>query len=363
MSNAIEHFSRCRVEDTTLQVMADLQRDLDRLIHEEKSVIRHYVRLGNWPHKRVNMFVLENLQPLAAQIKGATKLSSVIANDIDRRPMVNVYDAADLSECAVFVNRGALERDGVWNDDVALRALLAHEHGHPLAENETVQVARELSVEVKVEGRAPTAAVGPILDLLADRLCVHAPQEVFANELAIRAGFADALFHLDKDVIDKARSSVSGRPSLVQSLEQQASERKLSVDEAAALLLVGDLQAHLSFALETAPFLRAGHRQQAEALEAALIEGALSHLDPAVAPLYKKLRDHYLQLRTDLTAAEMKAWSSEALGYLADALQERHLRVRFALIRTRSGAESRRHSRTQRASIVHSSIGHDGGLS
>jgi hypothetical protein len=251
----------------------------------------------------------------------------------------------------------------VWNDDVALRALLAHEHGHPLAENETVQVARELSVEVKVEGRAPTAAVGPILDLLADRLCVHAPQEVFANELAIRAGFADALFHLDKDVIDKARSSVSGRPSLVQSLEQQASERKLSVDEAAALLLVGDLQAHLSFALETAPFLRAGHRQQAEALEAALIEGALSHLDPAVAPLYKKLRDHYLQLRTDLTAAEMKAWSSEALGYLADALQERHLRVRFALIRTRSGAESRRHSRTQRASIVHSSIGHDGGLS
>ena len=52
MSNAIEHFSRCRVEDTTLQVMADLQRDLDRLIHEEKSVIRHYVRLGNWPHKR-----------------------------------------------------------------------------------------------------------------------------------------------------------------------------------------------------------------------------------------------------------------------------------------------------------------------
>ena len=190
MSNAIEHFSRCRVEDTTLQVMADLQRDLDRLIREEKSVIRHYVRLGNWPHKCVNMFVLENLQPLAAQIKGATKLSSVIANDIDRRPMVNVYDAADLSECAVFVNRGALERDGVWNDDVALRALLAHEHGHPLAENETVQAARELSVEVKVEGRAPTAAVGPILDLLADRLCVHAPQEVFANELAIRAGFA-----------------------------------------------------------------------------------------------------------------------------------------------------------------------------
>ncbi len=362
MSNAIEHFSRYRVENTTLQVMADLQRDLDRLIHEEQSVIRHYIRLGNWPHKRVNMFVLENLQPLVAQIKGATELSSVIANDIDRRPMVNVYDAADLTECAVFVNRGALERDGVWPDDVALRALLAHEHGHPLAENETVQAARELSVEVIMESRAPTAAVGQILYLLADRLCVHAPQEVFANEMAIRAGFGDALFHLDKDVIDKARLSVSRRPSLVQGLEQQATEQKLSADQAAALLLVGDLQAHLPFALEIAPFLRAGYRQRAQTLEAALIEGVLSHLDPAALPLYEKMRDHYLQLRTDLTSAEIKAWSSEALGFLADALRERHLRVRFALVRAHCGGEPRRRARAARASMVHSSIEHDGGL-
>lgn len=363
MSNAIEHFSRCRVDDTTLQVMADQQRDLERLIDEEKSVIRHYVRLGDWPHKRVNMFVLENLQPLAAQIKSATKLSSVIANDIDRRPMVNVYDAADLTECAVFVNRGALERDDVWHDDVALRALLAHEHGHPLAENETVQAARELSVQVKLEGRAPTAAVGPILDLLADRLCLHAPQEVFANELAIRAGFGDALFHLDKDVIGKARASVGGRPALVQSLEQQASERKLSADEAAALLLVADLQAHLPLALETAPFLRAGHRQQAEALEAALIDGVLSRLDAAALPLYGKLRDHYLQLRTDLSSAEIKDWSREALGLLADALRERGLRLRFALTRNRCGSEPQRRPRTRRASVVHGSLAHDGGLS
>ncbi|MGD0023330.1 MAG: hypothetical protein ABSC37_01710 [Xanthobacteraceae bacterium] len=362
MSNAIEYFSRCRVENTTLQVMADLQHDLDRLIREEKSVIRHYVRLGIWPHKRVNMFVLENLQPLVAQIKSATEMSSVIANDIDRRPMVNVYDAADLTECAVFVNRGALERDGVWHDDVALRALLAHEHGHPLAENETVRVARELSVKVVVEGRAPMAAVGQILHLLADRLCVHAPQEVFANEMAIRAGFGDALFHLDKDVTDKARLSVSRRPSLVQSLQQQATAQKLSADQAAALLLVGDLQAHLPFALEIAPFLRAGHRQQAQTLEAALIEGVLSHLDPAALPLYEKMRDHYLKLRTDLSSVEMKAWSSEALGFLADGLRERHLGVRFALVRTRSDRKSRRQSRMEHASIVHSSIEHDGGL-
>lgn len=363
MSNAIEHFSRYRVENTTLQVMADLQRDLDRLIHEEQSVIRHYVRLGNWPHKQVNMFVLENLQPLVAQIKGATELSSVIANDIDRRPMVNVYDAADLTECAVFVNRGALERDGVWHDDVALRALLAHEHGHPLAENETVRVAREFSVEVVVESQASKAAVGPVLHLLADRLCVHAPQEVFANEIAIRASFGHALFHLDRGVIAKAKLGVSKRPSLAQSLEQQVLQRKLSADQAAALLLVGDLQAHLPFALETAPFLRAERRQEAEALEAALIEGVLSHLDPAARPLYEKFRDHYLKLRTDLTSAEMKAWSSEALGFLAGALQQRNLRVRFEMVRARSSGEPRRHSRAVRASGGHSCIAHDGGLS
>lgn len=360
MSNAIEHFSRYRVENTTLQVMADLQLDLDRLIHEEQSVIRHYVQLGNWPHKQVNMFVLENLQPLVAQIKGATELSSVIANDIDRRPMVNVYDSADLTECAVFVNRGALERDGVWQDDVAIRALLAHEHGHPLAENETVRRARELSVEVVVESRTSKAAVGEILHLLADRLCVHAPQEVFANEIAIRASFGSALFHLDRGVIDKAKLGVSRRPALAQGLKQQVLERKLSAEQAAALLLVGDLQAHLPFALETAPFLRAGRKQEAEALEARLIEGVLAHLDPAVPPLYDKIRDHCLRLKVDFTAAEMMAWSSEALGFLADALQLRHLPVRFELVCARSGGEPRRRSRMERPSADYRPAVHGG---
>ena len=363
MSNAIEHFSRYRVENTTLQVMADLQRDLDRLIHEEQSVIRHYIRLGHWPHKRVNMFVLENLQPLVAQIKGATALSSVIANDIDRRPMVNVYDVADLTECAVFVNRGALERDALWQDDVALRALLAHEHGHPLAENGTVRMAREFSVEAVVESPAAKAAVGSVLHLLADRLCVHAPQEVFANEIAIRAGFGAALFHLDRGMVDTAKLGVGKRPALAQSLDQQVLQKKLSADQAAALLLVADLQAHLPFVLETAPFLRAERRPEAEALEAALFEGVLSHLDRAVAPLYEKLRDHYLTLNADFTSPDMKGWSSEALGLLAAALQDRNLRVRFQLVRARRTREPRSPARASRASGNHISVAYDGGLS
>ena len=228
MSNAIEHFSRTRVENTTLQVIADRQRDLECLIREEESVIRHYIEHGTWPHKLVNMFVFENLEPLVSQIKSSAVLPPVVAEDIDRRPMVNIYDAADLTECTIFVNRRALEKDGVWSDVTSLRALLAHEHGHPLAENETVRAARELSVEVKAESRTANAAIVGILHLLADRLCVHAPQEVFANEIAIRAGFGDALLHLDLGAVEKARLGVTKRGSLAQGLDELAKAGRLS---------------------------------------------------------------------------------------------------------------------------------------
>jgi len=356
MSDTIQHFSRQRVENTTLQVIADTQRNLDRLIREEVSVIRHYVRQGPWPHKWVNMFVLDDLRPLVSQIRSITSLSSALIEDIDHRPMVNIYDAADLSECAVFVNRRVLKRDGVWSDALALRALLAHEHGHPLAENETVHAARALAVEVVVESPTAKAAVGEILNLLADRLCVHAPQEVFANEIAIRAGFGDALFHLDKGTVEKACLGVAKRAFLVQGLDRQVRDGKLTTAQVAALLLVGDLQAHLGFALETAPFLAAGHQRQAKALETALSEGVWRHLDPAVLPLYETFRDHYLQLKVDLTPAKMKAWATTAVGFFADALEEKHLQVRFKLVRTRSGQKRSRKPPSQ------AMTGHDNAL-
>lgn len=361
MSNAIEHFSRTRVDHTTLQVMADTQQGLARLIDEETSVIRHFARSGNWPHKRVNMFVLENLQPLVSQIKHATALSSVVAEDIDRRPMVNVYDAADLSECAVFVNRGVLDRDGTWHDELALRGLLAHEHGHPLAENKTVHAARELSVEIEEAEPAQNAAIGPILLLLASRISVQAPQEVFANEIAIRAGFADALFHLDEGVIEKARLGVSKRPLLVESLRKQVTNGKLSADQAAAFLLVGDLQAHLGFALETAPFLRTGRAQQAQTLEAALDQGVWAHLDPTVKRLYEELREHYRRLKVDFTPAETKAWASEAMALLGDVFRQQNVRVRLNVVRTRKGAKRARPSKLEPAAGCNGVLDTDGG--
>lgn len=360
MSNAIEHFSRTRVDDTTLQVMADTRQGLARLIEEEQQVIRHYARLGNWPHKRVNMFVLENLMPLVSQIKRATSLSSVVADDVDRRPMVNVYDAADLSECAVFVNRGVLEQDGTWRDEVAMRALLAHEHGHPLAENETVHAARELVMEVTEDSGMPKAAVD-ILRLLADQVCLHAPQEVFANEIAIRAGFGNALFHLNSDAFETARLGVRKRPSLVQSLDKQVADGKLGADQAAALLLVGDLQAHLGFALETAAFLRAGQPRHAKDLEGALNDGVWGHLDPAVKRLYEKLRDHYRRLKVNLTPAETKAWASQAVAFLGDVLRVKNLPVRFNVVRTRAGPKRSRRPKSEPATGCDSVLDPKGG--
>jgi hypothetical protein len=148
---------------------------------------------------------------------------------------------------------------------------------------------------------------------------------------------------------------------LKQGLEQQVLQQKLSADHAAALLLIGDMQAHLAFALETAPFLRAGHRQQGAALEAALIEGVLSYLDPAVLRLYKKFCDHYLQLKADMSPAGLEAWSKAALGFLADALWERKLPVRFAVVRARSGGKPRPLSRRGRPLGVRNSLEHEGG--
>lgn len=361
MPNAIEHFSRTRVDDTTLQVMADAQQGLARLIEEEQSVIRHYVRLGNWPHKRVNMFVIDNLQPLVAQIKRTTAVSSIVAEDVDRRPMVNVYDAADLSECAVFVNRGMLERDGTWGDDLALRALLAHEHGHPLSENETVHAARQLAVEIAEDGDAAEASVAKILHLLANQVCLHAPQEVFANEIAIRAGFGSALFHLNRDAVAKSRLGVGKRPTLVQGLDKRVADGKLSAAHAAAMLLAVDLQAHLGFALETAAFIRAGHPREAKALEESLSEGVWLHLEPEAKRLYEALREHYRRLKANLTPPQTKAWAAEALALLADALSQKNFPVRFKVVRRRSEPKQAPRSKSEPAAAHEGASDSNGG--
>lgn len=275
--------------------------------------------------------------------------------------MVNVYDASDLSECAVFVNRGMLEQDGTWSDNVALRALLAHEHGHPLAENETVRAARELTVEGSEEGEASPGAAGEVLHLLAAYLCLRAPQEVFSNEIAIRAGFGSALLHLNRDAIETARLGVGKRPSLVQSLDKQVADGRLSTGRAAALLLVGDLQANLGFALETAAFRRAGDQRAADALDEALNAGVWPRLDPIAKRLYENLRDHCVGLKPDLTPTDTNAWVSEAVALLADALRERGSSVRLNVVRRGNELRRGRGPKSDHAATHGSIVDPDGG--
>ena len=85
-------------------------------------------------------------------------------------------------------------------------------------------------------------------------------------------------------------------------------------------------------------------------------EGVWSRVDPAVMPLYEKLRDHYLQLRGDFSPAEVKTWASEATALLADVLLKENLRVRFDLAPRRFARERSREGRLESAPV------HDGAL-
>ncbi len=184
---------------------------------------------------------------------------------------------------------------------------------------------------------------------------------MFANEVVIHAGFGDALFHLDQGVVDKAIAGVAKRASLVRGLDKQVSDGKLTADQMAVLLLVGDLQAYLGFALETAPFLSAESHSQAVALETKLREGIWAHLDPAVMPLYERFRDHYRQLKGDLSPADVESWAGEVLALLSEALRERGLDVRFDLVAARSRQKRSREPRSQSRPAHHGIAQHDEG--
>jgi hypothetical protein len=166
------------------------------------------------------------------------------------------------------------------------------------------------------------------------------------------------------DAVGKARLAVANRPLLVRSLDEQVSQGKLSAEEQASLLLVADMQAHLIFALETAPFLRAGELGKARALEAALAEGVWRHLDPKVVRLYEALRDHYLGLTDDLTPRKMKAWAEEALAFLAAALRETGPHIQFNLVRAaRPPRGSPAPSRRRPSVSHHDPLAENGGMS
>jgi hypothetical protein len=343
MARAVKHFDLHQVADTELRVVSDVEGGVLEVIQAEDAVVRGYVESGLWRHSWVDLFILQDLQPLAGQLGGAGSLPPGGSQALDRRPVVNAYDLADLSGCHVFVNQKVMLKEGYWDDPAAVRALLAHEHAHPLSENETTRSSRALRLRMSAgveTGRAATPpSVEALVAILADKLCCYAPREIFANDLTISGGFGEDLFHLDGQIVAAGARGVLARGEIVNHLQGEVAQGKLDPGEAALLLLVGDLRGYLDLALETAPFYRTGRAEQAARLEAVLSRDVFPSLEPLVEGVYRDLKGLYLELSPDLTVEALASWGARVLECLAGALHERGMEPGFSLDRSKEWEE------------------------
>jgi hypothetical protein len=175
------------------------------------------------------------------------------------------------------------------------------------------------------------SAIENLLTLLAEKLCLYAPRELFANEMTIRSGFGEALLHLDRRTMASASRNVAGREDLQQQLQQEVASGNLALQGADLLLLIGDLKGYLDLALEIAPFYRTGRQSDAQELEAVLETEVFPHLEPEVQRAYTALREQYITLHADLTPPELMAWGEGVLNILAEALAEKRLEITYRL--------------------------------
>jgi hypothetical protein len=306
-----------------LIVVVDDEGGVERLITAEQRVARVYAAHGRWPHSRVNLFVFETLQPLIDQLRrasrtlGESEAIAAAASGLDRKPMVQIYNLADLAQCSIFVNRSLMMRLGMWDNDQILEGLLAHEHAHPLSDNGTTRVARTLQaalVERQSTNSSALPAGGPVqqaLGTLAHELCVHAPHEVFANEFAVRAGFGDCLFALNRMSLNDGRAGLAARAALADRLQIEVAAGRQSEDGAALLLLLASIEAHARVALETSAFARAGNLDDARALEDLLWQEALSKVEAEAGSIYRALHASYLALKPDMDETAVRAWAEK----------------------------------------------------
>lgn len=331
MPRAIKHFDLHNVEGTDLRVVSDVESGVLAVIAAEDEVVRRYARRGLWRHDWVDLFILQDLRVLAEQLAGAGGLPPGGPPALDRRPVVNAFDLADLSGCHVFVNHKVMVEEGYWEDPPAVRALLAHEHAHPLSENATVAASRALRVQ---SSHVPATEGLPSLEGLAaalvEKLCCYGPREVFANDLTV-ALCADDLFHLDRLVMAAAARGVLGRSVLVDHLKDEVTEGQISQRRAALALLLGDLRSSLDLAMETAPFYRAERLDQAADLEATLFQQVFPALEPAAEGTYRAVRDLYIQLDADLRDAALASWANRMLDLLQGVLREWGLELDLSL--------------------------------
>jgi len=326
-NHTIRHFALHRIENVELQVISDIEEGVIGITEVEEAVLRRYAAVAGWPHRVVSLFVLSDLSPLQRQLVATAKLPPGGVEGLGLRPIVNVYDLADLAACHIFINQTAMVREGYWGNRPAETALLAHEHAHPLAENATTQATRRVSVAVRPICQQPLDSADEaawaeklrrLLQLQVDKLCLYAPREVFTNDIVLREGFGDALYHLDLQNVNAVVQGVQSRPALVANL---AAEAALTDAGRAIFLVVADLKAHLDLALEIASFHRMGEVTQARNLEQILNARAFPALAAVTAPAYRGLVRIYESLTPDMTPEALADFARQVIAILAEALK------------------------------------------
>ena len=315
----VKHFSLDRINGTELRTIADVDDGVIQLMQREETVIRKYAQAKLWKHRRVMLFILQDLSPLMRQVQSKPGMSASRIADIQNQPATVLYDLKSLDECSVYVNRQASERAGYWHDLTAMEGLLVHEHAHPVAENNTVRASRHVSLELRGEG---DERLKRVLNDLARILSLYAPRELFANETALRAGFGDVMLHLNQRLITDASRSLAGRATMLSQLGDAVSRQAMTQDAASILLLAGDLQMCLPLAIEVAPFHRAGQAQLAQELENILTTALFPALGPHVERTYRALCDTYTALSPNLTSGGLVNWCKGIMQIIADSLAQ-----------------------------------------
>lgn len=364
MQRTIKHLSLHRIADTELRVVSDVERGVSEVLQAEETVIRQYIASGPWPHRQVSLFVLQNLDPLIRQLPSAKDvLDSRLAleqlglssgvDSLARRPVVTIYDLADLGQCHVFVNEESMRRARYWADPTATRGLLAHEHAHALTEAPLTCATRQLRLGLECRDLsgvqwelAPSAPqsndsrrgrVQGILLGLAKRLCLYGPREVLANEQTIVRGFGEELTQLDGGNLAAVASSVSGRDALCSQVRAEVARGEFSAQVGAAIILVGDMESCLDLALESSAMYRAGREAVARDWEQQLNEHVFRYADVRIPSVYRELSVAYQALRSDWSIDDVSSWVQGALAILARACSEVGLLLDFALTREGDG--------------------------
>jgi hypothetical protein len=332
MRRAVKHVELHRIGTTELRVISDVDMGETAIVQAEEAVIRGYQQRGNWPHQLVSLFILNDLQPLARQV-ASSALPPGGAAALATRTVINLYDLANPHACHVFVNQQAMLKEGYWDDMLAVRGLLAHEHAHPLAENGSTRASRTLAIDLSLDEK-PTeqhVRLEGIVALLVEQLCITSPREIFTNLLAINSGFEQAMLHLNQRNVANACTSLDGRTKLRERLLHEVAEGHRPADSVGHFLLVGDLEGYANLAMELAPFDRAGQSIAASTLSDVLEQKLFPQLEPQFAPTFAAIRQLYADLPTDLVPTDLRAWSQQVADSIVGAIREQGLMVHCAV--------------------------------